>query len=84
MWRIKIHQHNGHIVSITKFRKSQRSKWAWLIGKTDEILRVGTENETDELPSLDWAETDEPTQGQVRILNEVETDWAETDEPYTY
>ncbi|EHY1122965.1 recombinase family protein [Vibrio vulnificus] len=56
-FQIKIHQHNGHIVNCLKGRKSQRSEWTRLFGKTEEMLRIATED--DGMPYVDWAETDE-------------------------
>ncbi|WP_010433289.1 recombinase family protein [Vibrio cyclitrophicus] len=57
-FQIKIHQHNGHIVNCLKGRKSQRSEWTRVFGKTEEKLRIATED--DGMPWVDWAETDEP------------------------
>lgn len=40
MWRIKIHQHNGHIVRVVKSRKSQRQEWKRLFSKTETIANM--------------------------------------------
>lgn len=40
MWRIKIHQHNGHVVSMVKSRKSQRQEWKRLFSKTETIANM--------------------------------------------
>ncbi|MGR5138561.1 recombinase family protein [Vibrio jasicida] len=49
IWRITIHQHNGHIVKCLKSRKSQRNEWTRFFGKTEEIARLLE----DEMPTED-------------------------------
>lgn len=43
-WSVKIHQRNGHLVSVAAFRKSERSKWQYMFGNTAEIAVVSMVN----------------------------------------
>ncbi|MFM5127751.1 recombinase family protein [Aeromonas veronii] len=52
-WHVVIHQRNGHLISVTAFRKSQRSDWKYTFGNTSEIVAIGSKTglepwETDE------------------------------------
>lgn len=40
MWRVKIHQHNGHVVSMVKSRLSQRKPWTRFFSKTETIKNM--------------------------------------------
>lgn len=83
MFRIKIHQHNGHIVNCTKMRKSQRSEWTRFFGKTEVIpaLLIDAPEPQDPEPQEGKPQEGEPQEKKITSGMFLD-DWADTDEPY--
>lgn len=40
-WHVVIHQRNGHLISVSAYRKSQRSPWEYMFGNTAEMVAIG-------------------------------------------
>ena len=48
IWKVKIVQHNGHLINVTTSRKSQRNPWIYFFGKTEQILALAKDSEFDD------------------------------------